>query len=180
MPHDGTYTTRLLEKFGDRMSLDIAELSEHNLEFVMERLVSEGQSTEAVTGIMINADLIDAPDDTYDRVFLPQVFEAVPDWQTLLSETAPVLKSSGKAVLSIRNLHSWFGLNYALRLRRFQIPNLGPSRPIPSALIRKKARHHFLINDEFVCSPLPSRIAQTVRDVPGRYCRLYILELSRA
>ena len=159
MCYDGTYTTRLLEKFGDRMSLDLAELSEHNLDFVVERLASEGQSTQSATGIMINAGLIDAPDDTYDRVFLPQVFEAVPDLQTLLSETARVSNSGGKAVLSVRNLYSWFGINYALRLRRFQIPNLGPSRPIPSALIRKEARYHLLINDEFGCSPLPSRIA---------------------
>ena len=77
MRHDGTYTTRLLEKFGDRMSLDLAELSEHNLDFVVERLASEGQSTQSATGIMINAGLIDAPDDTYDRVFLPQVFDCL-------------------------------------------------------------------------------------------------------
>lgn len=177
MPWGGTYTVALRRKLDPEVNLHLAELSEHNLSFIRERLRQEGLAP-VETGLMPGGALPHA-DASLDAVVLPQVLEHCPAPLDLLDEVCRVLKPGGVLAVSSRNLWSRYGWRWARVESRAQIPNQGPFRPIPAALLRGWLKARFRIDDEVGIGRAAVEDAAVLRG-PGRFFgRLYAARCLR-
>ncbi|MDH3667744.1 MAG: nitroreductase family protein [Paracoccaceae bacterium] len=147
MPWGGTYTAALRRHLGPYIDIHLAELSQHNLSFIDERMRQEGLEPVRHEGLIKNG-VLPLADVSMDAVILPQVLEHCPAPERMLDEAVRVLKPGGALVISARNLLSRYGWRWARIERRAQIPNQGPFHPIPAFRLRKWLAARFQIERE--------------------------------
>jgi nitroreductase/SAM-dependent methyltransferase len=149
MPWGGTTTVELRRRLPADAALHVAELSEHNLSFIAERLRQEGLATDRTTFELIGGEgRLPFADASLDAVVGLQVLEHLPDPAAMLDEVARVLKPGGALVASVRNLWSRYGIEWARHESRAQVPNQGPFRPIPAPRLRRMLAERFAIEAE--------------------------------
>jgi nitroreductase/SAM-dependent methyltransferase len=149
MPWGGTTTVELRRRLPGDATLHVAELSDRNLSFIAERLRQEGLPADRTTFDLIGGDgRLPYADASLDAVVGLQVLEHLPDPAAMLDDVARVLKPGGVLVASARNLWSRYGLEWALRESRAQVPNQGPFRPIPAPRLRRMLAARFAIEAE--------------------------------
>ncbi len=147
MPWGGTYTSALRRHLGPHIDIHLAELSQHNLTFIDERMRQEGLESVRHDGL-IQDGVLPLADASMDAVLLPQVLEHCPAPEQMLDEAARVLRPGGFLVISARNILSRYGWRWARVERRGQIPNQGPFRPIPAFRLRRWLAARFQIDIE--------------------------------
>jgi nitroreductase/SAM-dependent methyltransferase len=175
----GTSTAALGKRLGPEAELTVAELSEHNLAFIMERLRREGLAMERIHPVLMAGGTLPCPDASLDAVVLPQVLEHCPEPERLLDEARRVLKPGGALVVSSRNLFSRYGWRWARVERRGQIPNQGPFRPIPSWRLRRWLEARFRIEDEIGIGRQAVEDAAVLRGASRLFGRLYAARCVR-
>lgn len=146
MPWGGTTTVELVRRLPG-VRLTVAELSEHNVTFIRERLRQEGLG-EAVRFAVMAEGRLPMQDGVADLVVLPQVLEHAPDPLRLLDEAARVLRPGGRLVASVRNADSAYGAHWRAVESRAQVPNQGPFTPLPAAAVRGWVAERFAIEAE--------------------------------
>jgi len=169
----GTSTTALGQRLGADATLTVAELSPHNLTFILERLRREGLDMDRVTGALMPGGALPAEDASLDAVVLPQVLEHCPEPERLLDEAQRVLKPGGSLVVSARNLCSRYGWRWWREESRGQIPNQGPFRPIPAMRLRRWLKARFRIEDEIGIGRKAAEDAAVLRGRSRFFGRLY-------
>lgn len=173
MPWGGTYTVALKRLLDPGVALHLAELSEHNLTFIRERLRQERLPGDTVEAALMRGPNLPGADASMDAVVLPQVLEHCPEPERLLDEAARVLRPGGALVVSARNLLSRYGWRWARVESRAQIPNQGPFRPIPAPRLRRWLAARFRIEEEIGIGRAAVEDAAVLRG-PGRFLgRLY-------
>jgi nitroreductase/2-polyprenyl-3-methyl-5-hydroxy-6-metoxy-1,4-benzoquinol methylase len=179
MPWGGTYTVALRRLLDPGVKLHLAELSEHNLTFIRERLRQEGLAGEAVEMALMQGAALPHAEASIDVVVLPQVLEHCPEPERLLDEVARVLKPGGALVVSARNLLSRYGWRWARVESRAQIPNQGPFRPIPARRLSHWLVARFRVEEEIGIGRAAVGDAKVLRG-PGRFLgRLYAARCRR-
>lgn len=175
MPFGGAYSAKILKKVGENVDFHIADLSQNNINFVLERLTNEGYLDNLVKTSIIKNGLFEYPDDFFDVIFVPQIVEAVPSVSAFLKELHRIVKPNGSIIISSRNVLSWFGAYYFRFVRRGQVPNFGPYFPINPFFLRKKISGLFSIKKEFGLSFLPNSIGQKVSGPLKYFSKLYVI-----
>ncbi len=179
MPYGGSYTVRLLSRFGANAAICVAELSSRNLDFVRERVCNEGMPSDQVRYDLMPEGVFPYPDESFDVVFLPQILEAVPKRDTFLAEVHRVLKTGGRLALTLRNMYSWFGLYYVKVAHAGQVPNFGPYIPRSPFGLRRVLADRFEVETDFGVSPSPTRIGHRANGPLRWFSRLYATRLKK-
>lgn len=149
MPWGGTTTVALRRHLPGDAVLHVAELSERNLTFIAERLRQEGLDAARTRFATIGPQgRLPFADASLDAVVGLQMLEHLPDPGAMLDEVVRVLRPGGALVASARNLWSLYGLEWARRESRAQVPNQGPFRPIPAPRLRRMLAARFAIEAE--------------------------------
>jgi len=175
----GTSTTALGRRLEPGTTLHVAELSEHNLTFIIERLRREGLDMARVRPALMTGAILPAADASLDAVVLPQVLEHCPEAERLLDEARRVLKPGGALVVSSRNLISRYGWRWARIERRGQIPNQGPFRPIPAFRLRGWLKARFQVAEEIGIGREAVADAAVLRGAGRLFGRLYAARCVR-
>ncbi len=173
MPWGGTYSAEIRRRLDLGVEFHLAELSQGNLSFVLERLKREGFAMDRT-----HADLIDGPslpyaDDSLDAVILPQVLEQMPQPEKMLDEVRRVLKPGGAVIASVRNLDSDYGDHWSEVESRGCIPNQGPFTPLSAETVRGWMVARFTAEVEQGIGTAVSHDATIVTDDSRTGCRLY-------
>jgi len=179
MPWGGTYSVALRRRLDPAVELHLAELSEHNLSFILERLRREGLAVDHVQGDPMTGGMLPYPDASADAVVLPQVLEHCPEPERFLDEAHRVLKPGGTLVVSARNLWSRYGWRWARIESRAQIPNQGPFRPIPAPRLRGWLKARFRIEAEIGIGRETVEDAAVLRGAGRFFGRLYAARCVR-
>lgn len=179
MPYAGTYTVHLIEKLADGGEIHIAELSDYNIDFVRHRVDQELNRAVYLKATTFENGRFPYGDGTFDIVFLPQILETVPAWPRFLDEIRRIVRPGGQVVLSVRNMISWFGLNYLLRVRRTQVWNFGALKPVSAFALQRAAGSGFEIEDAFGVSFTPASVGRVVRGPLGWLSRLRVMRLRK-
>ena len=148
MPWGGTSTLALLKRLPSQAHISVAELSQHNISFIRERLSQEGHAANRVRFDLIENGRLPHATSTLDLVVLPQVIEHVPDPQALLNEVGRVLVSGGHVLVSARNLDSAYGDLWRATESLAQVPNQGPFRPCSAGQLAQWLADRFEIEEE--------------------------------
>lgn len=172
LPYGGSYTVRLKRRYPDAV-IHCLELSQRNLDFVRERVCRETGDDAGIRYDVMTGGKLPYPDASVDVVFLPQTLEAVPSRAAFLDEVARVLRPSGRVVVTVRNLASWFGLFYFRSVWSGQVPNFGPYMPLASLTVRSELGRRFRRVSEGGLSPLPNAIARPGKGLLRLFSRLY-------
>ncbi|MEQ8584929.1 MAG: nitroreductase family protein [Thalassobaculaceae bacterium] len=173
MPWGGTYSAELRRRLDAGVDLHLAELSDHNLTFVTERLRREGLSSDRVHADRIAGASLPYDDASIDAVVLPQVLEQMPEPEAMLDEVRRVVKPGGAVLLSVRNLDSEYGDHWSETESRGCIPNQGPFTPLSAETVSGWMAARFSPEDERGIGTAVSHDA-TVVTGDGRFgCRLY-------
>jgi nitroreductase len=179
MPWGGTYSAALRLMLDPGVDLHLAELSPHNLSFIMERLRREGLAMDHVQGELMSGGTLPHPDASLDAVTLLQTLEHCPDPQRMLDEVRRVLRPGGALVISARNLWSRYGWRWSRVESRGQIPNQGPFRPIPAPRLRSWLRDRFRIEEQVGIGREAVEDAATLHGPGQMFGRLYAARCIR-
>ena len=173
MPWGGTYSAEIRRRLAPGVELHLAELSEGNLTFVMERLKREGFAMDHTHADLMNGPSLPYADGSLDAVILPQVLEQMPEPETMLDEVRRVLKPGGAVTVSVRNLDSDYGDHWSEVESRGCIPNQGPFTPLSAETVRGWLAARFAPEAEQGIGTAVSQDATVVTDEKRYGCRLY-------
>ena len=173
LPWGGTYTVALRRRLPEGAELRVADLSAHNLTFILERFRQEKLPLDRTVFDLIDGPRIAYADGEVDTVFLPQVLEHMPDPKKMLDEVHRILKPGGTLVLSVRNMDSIYGAHWQWTEARGQIPNQGPFTPLSAASVRATVTARFEIEEEFGIGREASGDAAIARGDDRLRCRLW-------
>lgn len=148
MPWGGTSTVALCQRLAEGARLHVAEVSDHNLSFIRERLRHEGFGAMPVAFDLMAGGRLPYGDGSVDGVILPQVLEHMPDPQAMLDEVARVLAPGGTVTVSARNMASDYGTLWRETESKAQVPNQGPFTPLDGAELRGWLASRFAIEAE--------------------------------
>lgn len=175
----GTSTAALAGRLRPGVALTVAELSAHNLSFIMERLRREELDMGQVRPVLMPGGILPVEDASLDAVVLPEVLEHCPEPERLLDEARRVLKPGGALVVSSRNLCSRYGWRWARVERRGQVPNQGPFRPIPAWRLRRWLKARFRIDEDIGIGREAVEDAAVLRGAERLFGRLYAARCVR-
>ena len=173
LPWGGTYTVALRRRPPEGAELRVADLSAHNLTFILERFRQEKLPLDRTVFDLIDGPRIAYADGEVDTVFLPQVLEHMPDPKKMLDEVHRILKPGGTLVLSVRNMDLIYGAHWQWTEARGQIPNQGPFTPLSAASVRATVTARFEIEEEFGIGREASGDAAIARGDDRLRCRLW-------
>lgn len=173
MPWGGTYSVELRRRLRAGVELRLAELSEANLSFILERFLQEGLSLDQVQTDLIAGPRLAYEDSSVDAMVLPQVLEQMPDPEAVLDEVQRVLKPGGCLVVSVRNLDSAYGALWRTEESKAQVPNQGPFTPLSATRVRSWLASRFEIDRETGIGREASGDAATVSGPESLTCRLF-------
>jgi len=179
LPFAGSYTVILHERASREAELHVAELSQYNLDFTLERLHNESGQDAYIHLKVMNDLRLPYEDGFFDAVLLPQVLEGLPDPWLLVEEALRVLRPGGRLGLSLRNRYSWFGLYFLRQIAKGQVTNFGPYLPVSVGLWRKKLSKMASIEEEWGVSALPSSIGQREDGFIARHSRVWVARLRK-
>ena len=173
MPWGGTYSAELRRRLPPGAELWLAELSQHNLTFIAERLRQEGLGALPVRMDTFSGGVLPWQDNTLDAVVLPQVLEHCPAPELMLDQVRRVLKPGGAVVVSSRNLASAYGRHWTEVESKAQIPNQGPFRPLPAETVQGWLTQRFRIEHEIGIGRHPVKDATVLTGADTLSGRLY-------
>lgn len=179
LPWGGTTSAALRRLLPAEAVLHLAELSEHNLTFILERMRREGFAASGVQGDLMPGGVLPYPDESIDAVVLPQALEHCPVPERVLDEARRVLRPGGVLVVSARNLWSRYGWRWARVESRGQIPNQGPFRPIPAPRLRGWLGARFRIDEEIGIGRAAAGDAAIIRGPARFFGRLFAARCTR-
>ena len=179
MPYAGHYTVEIARRLNETNKLHIADLSDHNLQFTIERVQNEIGDQVFASKTVIENNKLPYPDGCFDAVFLPQILETLPEPEKILAEAFRVLKHNGRIGVTIRNKFSWFGLAHKLRVKSGQVTNFGPYLPISPSRVKKLIQNDGVVEDEFGISPHPKRIGRIERGFMVKFSRLWVATIRK-
>ena len=179
MPWGGTYSAELRRLLPSGANLHLAELSDHNLTFILERLRREGLAMDHVHAALMPSGTLPHSDASLDAVVLPQILEHCPQPEHMLDEARRVLKPGGTLVISARNLWSRYGWRWSRIESRGQIPNQGPFRPIPAPRLRRWLKARFRIDEEIGIGRQAAEDAAVLHGAGRFFGRLYAARCVR-
>ena len=79
-----------------------------------------------------------------------------PCYKSLIIEAAKKVKTNGYILFSMRNLFSWYGINYIYRITKEQVPNFGPHKPLNAIKVLYFLKKNLKIVDTYGITPLPN------------------------
>jgi len=179
MPWGGTVSVELRRRLDPGTHLHLAELSAHNLGFILERFRQEGLSLERVHADRMDDGVLPYEDAAIDAVVLPQSLEHSPAPQAVLDEVRRVLKPGGVAVVSVRNLDSAYGRHWEAVESRAQVPNQGPFRPLSAAAVRDWLAARFRIDAAIGIGRDATHDAAVADGAEALGCRLFAVRCVR-
>ena len=147
MPWGGTYSTEIRRRLPPEATLHLAELSQNNLSFIMERMRREGLPLDHVRGDLFSDGILPYDDGCMDAVVAPQILEHTPAAEALLDEIRRVLRPDGILVVSVRNLNSPYGQHWEQVESLAQVPNQGPFKPIAALRVGDWLAERFRIDN---------------------------------
>ena len=133
MPWGGTHSVEPRRRFGDGVYFNVAELSPHNHDFILERL-----RQESVSDVNVHADLFAGGN----------CLTPMPAWMPC----SPRKRSSTCRNPGRCSTRSRYGLYYRSRLSREMVPNQRPFAPLSSFALRREHARRFRIAEEFAIS----------------------------
>lgn len=173
MPWGGTYSAELRRRLPEGVELWLAELSDHNLTFIAERLRQEGLGGQPTRLDTFSGGILPWGDASLDAIVLPQVLEHCPDPELMLDQALRVVKPGGAVVVSCRNLTSAYGRHWQEVESKAQIPNQGPFRPIPAATVQHWLVQRFAIEHQTGIGAEPVEDATVLTGADTMTGRLY-------
>ncbi|WP_281684281.1 nitroreductase family protein [Thalassobaculum salexigens] len=173
MPWGGTYSAEIRRRLDPGVDFHLAELSQGNLTFILERLKREGFALDHTHGDRIDGPTLPYADGSLDAVILPQVLEQMPQPQKVLDEVRRVLKPGGAVIASVRNLDSDYGDHWSEVESLGCIPNQGPFTPLSAETVRGWMAARFTPEVEQGIGTAVSQDATIVTDDNRTGCRLY-------
>lgn len=178
LPWGGTSTALLRRRYGPGVHLDVAELSAHNHQFIMERIRLEGLSAANIHARSCAGGRLDCADASIDAAFLPRVLEHMPSRAAMLDEIRRVLKPGGCAVISVRNARSPAAARQYAIARKGQVPNTGPYRLISALALRRELARRFTILEEIGLSGNDANIPRRRDDARRRDAPVYVVRVA--
>ena len=179
MPYAGHYTVEIAKRLNESHKFHIADLSDHNLQFTLERVHNEIGDQKFASKTVIENYKLPYPDGCFDAVFLPQILETLPEPEKILAEAFRVLKHNGRISLTIRNKFSWFGFAHKLKVKSGQVTNFGPYLPISPWRVKRLIQNNGVLEDEFGISPHPKRIGKIERGFMTKFSRLWVATIRK-
>ena len=173
MPWGGTTTAALLARLAEGVLLSVAEMSEHNISFIRERLCREGVAPDRITFDLMHGGTLPYETSSLDLVVLPQVIEHMPDPQAVLDEVVRVLVPGGHVLVSVRNLDSAYGDLWQTTESQAQVPNQGPFTPCPASKVAGWLSDRFEVEEEIGIGAEATGDAAILRDDERYGGRLY-------
>lgn len=167
LPYSCAYGARLLaEPSLEGMPYDVFELSEHHETFIRARCRAEGvrEPEHYFSGIDWERDL----GRRYDRILIAGGLNHLPGHRAIAAFLARHLKDDGRLLVTCRNRWSFQSLLYR-RMKRQQVGNAGPFKPLSPLALRRRLRPYFAPELVRGISLLPHRLGATHRHAPLRY-----------
>lgn len=148
LPWGGTTTVALRRRLPPTVLLQVAELSEHNITFIRERLHQEGLGHLSTELLTMPGPSVPLPDHHADVVVFLQSLEHMRDRPAVLAEVKRILKPDGALVVSARNMTSRYGITWKRQESMGQVPLQGPFIPITARALRDLVTSDFRIEQE--------------------------------
>ena len=109
-------------------------------------------------------------------IYCIQSIEEYPKEKFLISEIKNLCSKNTYVVFSIRNLFSWYGIQFYFKTIRNQVPNFGPHIPINPFRVLKNIKEEFDIIDIYGISPSPKMPGNKIKNLFFKYfCRLLVV-----
>ncbi len=173
LPYGGQYTNLIALR--GNYNLKIAEYSESNFNYIQSRLTA--QNLRKIDFLKINekGEIINSR-EKFDIIYCIQSIEEYPKEEILISEIKKLCKKETYIVFSIRNLLSWYGIQFYLKTRRNQVPNFGPHIPLNSFGILNKIKKQYDLVETYGVSPTPRMPGKKINSPILKYfCRLLVI-----
>ncbi|MEM9146214.1 MAG: nitroreductase family protein [Pseudomonadota bacterium] len=177
MPWGGTGTAALLGRAG---RIAVAELSDRNLAFIVERLAREGAAPGQIEPLCMEGPRLPLADQSIDGAVCLQALEHCPDPERLLDEIARVVRPGAPVVIAARMLISRYGWRWWTRESRGQIPNQGPFRPLLAHRLRRWVGARFVIERDIGIGRGAEGDAEGLTGPARRTGRVYALLARRS
>ena len=148
LPWGGTSTVALRRRLPPDARLEVAELSEHNIAFIRERMQQEGLRKLPTQFLTMADGRLPLEDGEADAVVCLQSLEHMRDRPAVLAEARRVLKPEGSLLVSARNMTSRYGQAWRRQESLGQVPLQGPFTPIPARELVEMVSREFDIERE--------------------------------
>jgi nitroreductase/SAM-dependent methyltransferase len=170
LPYSAAYGARLLAEESLRaLPFDVFELSAYHEDFIRKRCELEG--VRAPDHYFCGTDWERDLGRRYDRILVAGGLNHLPAKGSIVAFLRRHLKADGRLLISYRNRWSFHALEY-VRMKRAQVGNAGPNKPISPLRFARQLGPHFA--PEMTCgiSLSPWGIGRTYWGGSRRYlCR---------
>lgn len=173
LPYGGQYTNIIAREGKHKIS--IAEYSKNNFEYIKSRISSQGLGEIDYININSKGHIINRK-KSFNLIYCLQSLEEYPKPNLLITEIKKICKSEEYIVISIRNIFSWYGIQFYLKSLKQQVPNFGPHLPINIFRSLITIKKNFKIIQIFGISPLPNMPGLKINfPLLKFFCRLLVV-----
>ena len=173
LPYGGQYTNLIANKGNNEIS--IAEYSKNNFEYIKNRILSQNLRKIKYIDINKNGHILNKK-KRFNIIYCLQSLEEYPNPDLLIDQIKRICHSNEYIVFSIRNLFSWYGIQFYLKSIKQQVPNFGPHIPLNIFKYLLKISSYFKIIQIYGISPLPNMPGRKVETPFFKFfCRLLIV-----
>jgi len=153
LPYGGQYTNLIARQGNHKIS--IAEYSKNNFNYIHSRIASQGLGRISYLNINERGNILNKK-KSFNLIYCLQSLEEYPKPNLLITEIKNICNGDEYIVISIRNIFSWYGIQFYLKSIRQQVPNFGPHLPINIFKSLFYIKNNFDIIQTYGISPLPN------------------------